>query len=74
MDDEQIHDESAQEPDTFEAVIEVVDGRLVARNLGSGQERVLDPGPDAHSALDNLWRALMQGREERHKGAVGSEG
>lgn len=72
MDHEPTHNESA-EPDTFEAVIEVVDGRLVAGNLNSGQEHVLDPGPDAHSALDNLWRALTQGMEERRKGAVDSE-
>jgi len=73
MDNEQIHNESAQEPDTFEAVIEIVDDRLVARNLGSGQEHVLDPGPNAPSALDNLWRALTQGVEERREGAVDSE-
>lgn len=73
MDDELTRNESAQEPDTFEAVIEVVDDRLVARNLGSGQEHVLDPGPNAHSALDNLWRTLVQGMEERRKSAADSE-
>lgn len=73
MDNEQIHEESALEPDTFEAVIEVVDDRLVARNLGSGKEHMLHAGPGAHRALDDLWRGLVQGVDERREGAADAE-